>query len=206
MQSWYHAKSHRKSALRREQGLANVFGEGPDSKHFRLDKSLWQRLSSCCCGTKTAADNRGAPTVPNTLSMITTGGSGPRRACCPGIRPWESCKTVESRRDVTWSMSILDGIFFFKILFIHERHTERKRQRQREKQAPCREPDVGLDSRTLGSRSEPKTLNHWGTQLPGGNHDMKSIWLFNNENFPSTMPVWASDLKFKKLPLCKSEV
>ena len=28
---------------------------------------------------------------------------------------------------------------------------ERERHRQREKQAPCREPDVGLDSRTPGS-------------------------------------------------------
>ena len=34
-------------------------------------------------------------------------------------------------------------IFFRRFyLFIHERH------RQREKQAPCREPDVGLDPRT----------------------------------------------------------
>ena len=31
------------------------------------------------------------------------------------------------------------------------------RHRQREKQAPCREPDVGLDPRTLGSWPEPKT-------------------------------------------------
>ena len=38
------------------------------------------------------------------------------------------------------------------------RDTQRKRQRlrQREKQAPCREPYVGLDPRILGSRPEPK--------------------------------------------------
>ena len=40
-------------------------------------------------------------------------------------------------------------IFFFRdfYLFIHKRQRERKRQRhgQREKQAPHREPDVGLD-------------------------------------------------------------
>ena len=35
-------------------------------------------------------------------------------------------------------------------------HTERQRHRQREKQAPCREPDVGLNPRTLGSRPELK--------------------------------------------------
>ena len=29
--------------------------------------------------------------------------------------------------------------------------TERQRYRQREKQAPCKEPDVGLDPGTLGS-------------------------------------------------------
>ena len=41
----------------------------------------------------------------------------------------------------------LNNIFFLRFyLFIHETHTERKTQRyrQREKQAPCREPDVGL--------------------------------------------------------------
>ena len=40
---------------------------------------------------------------------------------------------------------------FFKRL-IQERHRERgQRHRQREKQAPCREPDAGLNPRTLGS-------------------------------------------------------
>ena len=43
-------------------------------------------------------------------------------------------------------------IFFFLrfYLFIHERHTqgERQRPRQREKQAPCREPDVELNPQT----------------------------------------------------------
>ena len=33
---------------------------------------------------------------------------------------------------------------------------ERQRHRQKEKQAPCREPDVGLDPRTPGSGPEPK--------------------------------------------------
>ena len=40
-------------------------------------------------------------------------------------------------------------------------HTEWQRHRQREKQAPCREPDVGLDPETAGSRPGPKT----GAQL-----------------------------------------
>ena len=36
------------------------------------------------------------------------------------------------------------------------RDTERQRHRQREKQALCREPDVGLDPRTPGPRPGPK--------------------------------------------------
>ena len=41
-------------------------------------------------------------------------------------------------------------ILLFLRLFIHERHRERMRRihRQREKQAPCKEPDAGLDPRT----------------------------------------------------------
>ena len=43
---------------------------------------------------------------------------------------------------------------------------ERQRHRQREKQAPCREPDVRLDPRTPGSQPEPKAdaqpLSHPG--------------------------------------------
>ena len=53
------------------------------------------------------------------------------------------------------------------------RDTERKRQRHRprEKPAPCRKPDVGLDPRTLGSHPEPKAddqpLSH-----PGVSHQI----------------------------------
>ena len=43
--------------------------------------------------------------------------------------------------------------FFFKILFTYERHRERQTQ---EKQALCKEPDMGLDSGTPGSRPELK--------------------------------------------------
>ena len=39
---------------------------------------------------------------------------------------------------------------FLKILFIHETN------RQREKQAPFGEPDVGFDPRTAGPQPEPK--------------------------------------------------
>ena len=48
--------------------------------------------------------------------------------------------------------------FFKNILFIYSRETLRKKQkrRQREKQAPCGNLNVGLDPSTLGSQPEPK--------------------------------------------------
>ena len=45
-------------------------------------------------------------------------------------------------------------------------HTQRQRHRQREKQAPCREPDMGLDPGTpgscLGLKAGAKPLSHLG--------------------------------------------
>ena len=44
------------------------------------------------------------------------------------------------------------GVFFvLDFIFLFMRDTERQRHRQREKQAPCGEPDAGLDSRSPGS-------------------------------------------------------
>ena len=52
------------------------------------------------------------------------------------------------------------------ILFLHERQRERQRHRQTEKQAPCWEPNAGLDPRTPGSQPESKAdtqpLSHPG--------------------------------------------
>ena len=49
-------------------------------------------------------------------------------------------------------------LFFKKIFKIYswETHTEKQRHRQRAKQAPCREPDVGLNPGTPESHTEPK--------------------------------------------------
>ena len=45
------------------------------------------------------------------------------------------------------------------------RDRERRRPRQREKQAPCKEPDAGLDPRSPGSRPGLKAvLNRWATR------------------------------------------
>ena len=53
-----------------------------------------------------------------------------------------------------------DFIYLFMI------HTKRQRHRQREKQAPCEEPDMGLNPRTPGSHPELKAdaqlLSHPG--------------------------------------------
>ena len=38
-------------------------------------------------------------------------------------------------------------------LFMRPTHRERQSHRQREKQAPCREPEAGLDPAALGSSS-----------------------------------------------------
>ena len=51
------------------------------------------------------------------------------------------------------------------------RETGRQRHRQREEQAPCREPDVGLDPRAPGSYPGPKAgakpLSHPGIPMLG---------------------------------------
>ena len=60
--------------------------------------------------------------------------------------------------------------FFSKILCIYSLERERQRHTQREKQAPCRDPDMGLDSRSPGSCPGPKAgakpLSHPG--IPKG--------------------------------------
>ena len=61
----------------------------------------------------------------------------------------------------------------FIYLFMRDTQRERERQghRQKEKQAPCREPDVGLDPGTPGSRPELKAdaqpLHHSGIPVLG---------------------------------------
>ena len=56
--------------------------------------------------------------------------------------------------------------FFKKYLFIYSWERESQRHRQKEKQAPCREPDAGLDPGTPGSCPGPKAgakrLSHPG--------------------------------------------
>ena len=65
-----------------------------------------------------------------------------------------------------WAYIFLN--LFFKNLF---REIQRERQRHREKEAPHREPDVGLDPRTPRSHPESKVgaqpLSHPGVPVSG---------------------------------------
>ena len=58
-------------------------------------------------------------------------------------------------------------LFYFKILFIYS--LEMQRHRQREKQTPHEEPDVGLDPGTpgslLGSKAGAQLLSHPGIPI-----------------------------------------
>ena len=71
----------------------------------------------------------------------------------------------ESRTLVCWGLRF----FFFKILFVYSRKTHAHREAEtqtEEKQAPCREPDAGLDPGTPGScpgvKAGAKPLSHPG--------------------------------------------
>ena len=73
-----------------------------------------------------------------------------------------------NKNDCLWMIVYRQFSSFFKRFYvvIHETHGERQSHRQREKQVPCGEPHVGLDTRTPGSRPEPKAdaqpLSHPG--------------------------------------------
>ena len=78
--------------------------------------------------------------------------------------------------------------FFFFLrfyLFIYERH------RQREKQAPCRESDAGLEPGTPGSRPEPKAdaqpLSH--PRIPEGKL-CASVYFFIRKSWPASYWPW----------------
>ena len=77
--------------------------------------------------------------------------------------------------------------FFCFVLFcflIYDSHRERERHRQREKQTPFREPNVGLDPTTPGSRpglkAGSKSLSH--PRIPG-NIFFKHGDRYTNRNF-----------------------
>ena len=88
----------------------------------------------------------------------------------PRWRVWVLCFFADISLDQSvwpsWRTCSVTCLQFLKIyifyLFIHESHTERRR----EKQPSCREPDVGLDPRTPGPRPEPKVDRCSTTEPP----------------------------------------
>ena len=71
-------------------------------------------------------------------------------------RDWDIINSCQNEHFPLYSLYFYFSFlrFYFFYLFIHDSH--RERERQSEKQAPCREPDVGLDPRSPGSRPGPK--------------------------------------------------
>ena len=127
---------------------------------------------------------------------------------------WLAYGTIQSLIGRMWSTTIkmmliianTSWAFFFKILFIYswERH------RQREKQAPCREPNVGLDPRSPGSSPGPKAdaqpLSHPGvpvfilsfhSNLKGIGQSLKSSTSFDESNIVTIKdkgwPTWIKE-------------
>ena len=78
-------------------------------------------------------------------------------------------------------------ILFFLIIYLFVRDTERGRD-QREKQAPCRKPDVGLDPGTPGSRLGPKAgakpLSH--PRIPAHGYLIPTLTMDYTETMSST--------------------
>ena len=118
-------------------------------------------------------------------------------------------------------------IFFKRFhFFIHERQWQR--HKQREKEAPCREPDVGLDPKTKDhTLSQEQVLNHWATQASpirpflymisgahlwvflsgkdkGGMAGLWAVWMFYSTNGLNSFPAAAATQKsshcFMSLP------
>ena len=68
---------------------------------------------------------------------------------------------------------------------MRDTHRERQRYRQREKPAPCREPDVGLDPETPGSglelKADAQLLSH-----PGISNNTIFQWALNHHRLLTT--------------------
>ena len=86
-------------------------------------------------------------------------------------------------------------IFFyilFYFLFMTDKQRKRQRHRWREKHAPCREPDMGLDPRSTGSSPGPKAvLNHWATEAA------QTRWNFKKHIIPGLLIVKLLNIKDK---------
>ena len=72
------------------------------------------------------------------------------------------------------TFSVVSFFFLRFYLFIHVKQRDWQKEGQREeKQAPCKEPDVGPNPRNLGSGPEPKA-----DAEPLSHPDIPLIWIF----------------------------
>ena len=80
-------------------------------------------------------------------------------------------------------MKLREEFFYKDFMYLFMRDTERQRHRQREKQTPHGEPDMGPRDHTLSWR---QMLNHWATQASLREYflkdDLKIIELHEHEN------------------------
>ena len=91
---------------------------------------------------------------------------------------------------------------FFKIFYLfiqqRQRQRQRERERQRKKQAPCREPDEGLDPGSPRPRpwlkAGAKPLSHAGIPLP-------NMFLMTIKELDLTRITWPCDLRYPSLTL-----
>ena len=161
-------------------------GEGQDLQPI---PSLWKRPPSLNCELSPGAlcevkstilllapQDQPAPQPaysgkpsPLGLSLVKEGISVPSSPCtheeptCLHLGTWDLEVAHHFRRTGEIYLFIFKDFIY---LFMGDTERERQRHRQLEKQAPRREPDVGLHPRTLGSRPEPKadaqSLSHRG--------------------------------------------
>ena len=101
------------------------------------------------------------------------------KKCSSLQRPIPFLKKINLRWTEYWPKTQTVNFIYFKdFIYFFMRDTEKRRQRhrQREKQAPCRETDVGLDPASPGSGPGPKVaLNHWPTWAPPKKFVLKPI-------------------------------
>ena len=92
-----------------------------------------------------------------------------------GLIPWPGERDLRQNQEsdslAHWATQVpwFLNLFFVKILFIYswDTHTERQRDRQREKQAPSLMWDLIPGLQDHNQDPQRQMLNHWVTQVPG---------------------------------------
>ena len=139
------------------------------SKQMPSDLIWGSRCFTQSLGGPAEQEGLSVRTQPRSCCSAPAAGEGPGCWCREMPRPhslacpqWKDRDLSSARCPCSPSDTPISFFFFLRFyLFIHER----QRHRQREEQAPCREPDGGLNPRTSGSRPGPEAvLNRRATQ------------------------------------------